>query len=575
MISPYHNKVKKRTMLVFFLLLLWICVIIFRLTQFQIIEHSQFESKILDQNQNIESINPKRGNIYDRNGVILAISLPRKSVAYTASKDESIASQMQKIQKLKRPLGLTTNEVQRIGERIKNNEGFIWVKRKINQSQVQLVKKLSLRGIHMLEENKRFYPHGDLASHIIGNVNIDDDGASGIEYEYNSILKGELGKGLILVDARKREYRFDTLQAPVPGQDIYLTIDETIQHMTERVLEKAVKESQANWGIVVISNPATGEILATANVPSFDPNTPPPFTSDLNRNRAIQHIFDPGSTFKIITATAALESGSVDLDQIFDCSEGTVYIAGKTISDHHRFELLTFPEVIIHSSNVGTIKISQLIGEKALYETIKRFGFGQKTGIDLPGEEKGIFRNVSNWTTISSASLSIGYEISVTAIQMLQALNIIINDGALIPFRLTKKTPGHDDHNSLVSPHTAQTLKSILKKAVEEGTGLPAQIKGFPAAGKTGTAQRYLPSIRGYSSSSHRALFLGYTPADNPTLSMIVVIDDPKGLYYGGQVAAPIFKEIAYQVLRYLKISPKMEELQPLITAKKWSPTGE
>jgi cell division protein FtsI (penicillin-binding protein 3) len=231
--------------------------------------------------------------------------------------------------------------------------------------------------------------------------------------------------------------------------------------------------------------------------------------------------------------------------------------------------------VIIHSSNVGTIKISQLIGEKALYETIKRFGFGQKTGIDLPGEEKGIFRNVSNWTTISSASLSIGYEISVTAIQMLQALNIIINDGALIPFRLTKKTPGQDDHNPLVSPHTAQTLKSILKKAVEEGTGLPAQIKGFPSAGKTGTAQRYLPSIRGYSSSSHRALFLGYAPADNPTLSMIVVIDDPKGLYYGGQVAAPIFKEIAYQVLRYLKISPKMEELQPLITAKKWSPTGE
>lgn len=575
MISFYHNKVKKRTMLVFFLLLLWICVIIFRLTQFQIIEHSQFESKILEQNQNTEPINPKRGNIYDRNGTILAISLPRKSVAYTASQDESFASQMQKIQKLKRPLGLTLSEVQRIGERIKNNEGFIWVKRKINERQVQHVKNLSLSGIHMLEESKRFYPHGDLASHIIGNVNIDDDGASGIEYEYNSVLKGELGKGLILVDAKRRVYRFDTLEEPVPGQDIYLTIDEIIQHTAERELEKAVQKAQANWGTVIISNPATGEILATANVPSYDLNTPPALTSDRRRNRAVQHIFDPGSTFKIITATAALESGSVDFSQIFDCSEGTVYIAGKTISDHHPFELLTFSEVIINSSNVGTIQIGQLIGEKSLYETIKRFGFGQKTGIDLPGEEKGIFRNVSNWTTISIASLSIGYEISVTAIQMLQALNIIINDGALIPFHLTKREPGQDDHNPLVSPHTAQTLRGILQKAVEKGTGQAAQIKGFPTAGKTGTAQRYLPSIRGYSSRSHRALFLGYAPADNPILSMIVVIDDPKGLYYGGQIAAPIFKEIAYQILRYLQIPPKMEDLQPLITAKKWSPTGE
>jgi cell division protein FtsI (penicillin-binding protein 3) len=562
-------------MLVFFLFLIWICVVILRLTQFQIIEHSQFEEDILSQNQDIESIIPKRGNIYDRNGETLAISLPRKSVYYTPPLDESLASQLKKIRKLKRPLGLTSHEIQKIGERIKKNKRFIWVKRKISDEQAQLVKKLSLSGIAMREENKRFYPHGNLASHIIGNVNIDDEGAGGIEYEYNSLLKGEEGKGLLLKDAKHREYRFDTLQEPLPGQDVYLTIDEVIQHFVESAIEKAVKNAQANWGTVIISNPATGGILASAVAPSFDLNAPPPHTSELRRNRAIQHLFDPGSTFKIVTATAALETSSVGLYDTFDCSEGVVYIAGKSIRDHHKFEILTFSEVISHSSNVGTIQIGQRVGENSLYNTIKLFGFGEKTGIDLPGEEKGIFRNVNAWTDISIASLSIGYEISVTAIQMLQALNIIINDGVRIPFHLTKKEPAFADPRLLISRYTTQNLKGILKKAVYDGTGQEAQIKGFPTAGKTGTAQRYIPSLRGYSSRSHRALFLGYAPADNPVISMIVVIDDPKGLYYGGQVAAPVFKEIAYQVLRYLQIPPKMDELKPLITAQKWSPDEE
>lgn len=577
--SYYQKKAKKRTFILLSLFLIWLVVIIFRLVRFQIIEYSYFKTKVTAQNQNIEPVIPKRGTIFDRSGVILARSVPRQSVFYIPFKEEPIELQLEKIQKLKTILDLSGREFQIIKQRIEKNKTFIWIKRKIDPEKVKKVKDLahSGTGIYLREENKRFYPHGDLGSHIIGRVNIDDAGASGIEFKHNSVLAGEQGKSLILRDAKRKKYRLETIKEPISGKDVYLTIDETIQYIAQKALQKAVDKASASWGSVIISKPDSGEILGMATYPTSDLNQPPP-NQELIRNRAIHHIFDPGSTFKIITASAALETKKVSLTDTFDCSEGAIHIAGKTIRDHHRYEILSFPEVIINSSNVGTIQVGMRVGDKDLYKTINQFGFGQRTGIDLPGEERGIFRNLDRWTSISIASLSIGYEISVTAIQMLQAINIIANKGVSVPPRIVKKTSeSYENTNEMfenqkrvISRETASTISSILQEVVRKGTGTAAQIKGYSIAGKTGTAQKLNPSTKQYSSSQHAAIFVGFVPAEKPFISIIVIIDSPKGPYYGGLVAAPVFREISAQILRYCHIPPKKEPSQTLVAAKNW-----
>jgi len=571
----YQKKTHIRTVILAFFFMIWLTGLTIRLIQLQIFEHPRLKAEVLEQTQNMDTIHPKRGTIYDRSGNILARSLPRQSVYYTPHKAEPYHLRLEKINKLQKVLNLSEYELQKIRKRTERNTPFIWIKRKINPEKEERVKELSLSRVYFKEENKRFYPHGKLAAHLLGRVNIDEVGASGIEYKYNSILEGKKGKHLILRDAKKREYRFETLKEPEVGKDLVLTIDETIQYCAEKELERAILKTEADWGTVVISQPSTGEILAMANYPTCDLNNPPPMPLTLDRNRAIHHNFEPGSIFKIVTASAALEAKKVTLSDSFDCSKGSIHIAGKTIRDYERFGILSFPEVIIHSSNVGTIQIGQSLGEDILYETIKTFGFGQKTGIDLPAEEKGIFRSLYNWSQISTASLSIGYEISVTAIQMLQAINAIANKGVIITPRVVKKiliSPDEPKENPLqrrriISEETASILALILQKAVQKGTGIAAQIEGYKVAGKTGTAQKFNPSLGRYSSTSHISSFVGFVPAESRTISMIVIIDEPKGKYSGGKIAAPVFRDIARQVLRYLRI-PKQEEYKKTILAK-------
>ena len=557
--------------------MIWLVGLTIRLIQLQVFEHPRLKTEVLEQNQNRNTIHPKRGTIYDCMGNILARSLPIQSVFYSPFKGEPSHLQLEKIKKLKKILDLSQNELQNIYKRIGKNSSFIWIKRKIDPEKEEKVKKLSLSGIYFFEENKRFYPHGKLAAHLLGRVNIDDVGASGIEYKYNSVLEGKKGEHLILRDAKKREYRFETLKEPEAGKDLILTIDETVQYYAEKELERVMRKTEASWGTVIISQPATGEILAMANYPTCDLNNPPPMPLSLDRNRAIHHNFEPGSTFKIVTASAALEERKVNLTDSFDCSKGFIRVAGKTIRDHELFGVLSFPEVIIHSSNVGTIQFGQDIEEEIFFETIKAFGFGEKTGIDLPAEEKGIFRPLDNWTQISAASLSIGYEISVTAAQLLQAINAVANKGFIISPRVVKKILSSPDEATvkayrrrrIISEKSALILTSILQKAVQRGTGITARIKGYKVAGKTGTAQKFDPSIGGYSSTDHISSFAGFVPADNPALSMIVVIDEPKGPYSGGEVAAPLFREIASLVLRYLRIPKREDHLNTIIAERR------
>jgi cell division protein FtsI (penicillin-binding protein 3) len=379
-------------------------------------------------------------------------------------------------------------------------------------------------------------------------------------------------------DAKKREYEFETLKEPEDGKDLVLTIDETIQFYAEKELEKAVRESGAKWGTVIIAYPSSGEILAMANFPTYDLNNLPPSPTVVDRNNAIHHNFEPGSTFKVVTASAALETNKVSLADSFDCSQGYISVAGKLIRDHQHYGILSFPEVIIHSSNVGTVQLSHNLDKNSFYKTIRKFGFGKKTGINLPAEEKGIFRKVKDWSRISPASLSIGYEISVTALQMLQAVNIIANDGVLVPPRIVRRVLNASNQSTrnplrpmrTISRETASILTSILQAVVQGGTGSPARIAGYRIAGKTGTAQIFDPSIGRYSSEAHIASFVGFVPADNPAFSIIVVIDEPTGSYYGGEVAGPVFREISKQLLQYLKIPRQKTPQRNIIAENRW-----
>lgn len=574
--ATYHQKkTKKRTYFLAFFFLMWLSVLVLRLVQLQVIDHMELKTEAIQQNQNKQRIEPKRGSIFDRNMTILARSVPRYSVFLHPLENESLEEQWSRAKKVGQVLRLTSSKLSTIKKQIDKDANFIWLARKVEESMAARVSKMNIEGIYFREENKRFYPQGKRAAHVLGRVNVDEIGVSGIEYKYNAILQGVEGEGLILRDAKRRRYRFETLKPPVDGKNLVLTLDETIQYVAEKELAQAVLQSQAEWGTVIVSEPFTGEILAMANYPTYDLNRPPYPPTKIDRNKAVHHTYDPGSTFKIITLAAALEYNSVGLGEKFDCTQGYTVYAGNTFWDHERLGVLAFPEVFIHSSNIGAIFIGLRIGEENLFRTIQRFRFGQRTGIDLPAEEMGLLNPLEKWTKISVASHSIGYEISVTPIQMLQAVNVIANHGFIVPPRIVKRI--HDSERDAVSSvsyqraiseQTASSVKNILLGVVASGTGVTAQIPGYTVYGKTGTAQKYDRTQKRYISTAHVASFAGVVAKENPLFSMIVVIDNPKGRYYGSQVAAPVFREVAKKTLRYLRIPPDQNSQDTLIASK-------
>ena len=547
--------------------LLWAGVISARLFELQVLRHSQLKAEVNGQSRNKRSIIPERGAILDRNGKVLAETLPAPSVCFQPLKDDALDSRLDKLNRLKKILDLSESDYQKIKARIVNNENFTFLKRKTDDETARRAMALNLDGVFLQEENKRFYPLGPLAAHVLGGVDVDNEGQSGIEFRFNSTLGGEKGQILSFRDAYRRDYQFEILKPASAGKDIVLTIDETLQYIAEKELEKAVAANNANWGTVIVSHPASGEILAIANCPSYDPNDFPPSSPEAGRDRAIQDIFEPGSTFKIVTASAALETNLVRLTDYFDCSKGSIQIGRSPVRDHKLMGILSFPDVIIHSSNVGTIQVGLRVGPEALYNMVKAYSFGEKTGIELPGEGEGMLRSLKIWNKVSTLPhIAIGYEIGVTALQMLQAMNVVANRGLMLPARIVKKIAGRPSSAAIsqgppervISEQTASELTEIFRRVVEEGTGTAAQIPGYDIAGKTGTAQKYDRVARSYSSAKHLASFIGFAPAEKPVISIIVVLDEPKiGEHYGGQVAAPIFREIARRSLFYLHVLPR------------------
>jgi len=550
-------------------LLVWALVLAGRLFQLQILRHDRFKAEVVEQNQNIRTIPARRGTIYDRRGRILARSLPVQSVFLSPAAKETPDVQRRVVSDLAGILSLSREERAKIEARIDKKDRFIWIKRKIDDEAALAVESLRLPGIFMQEEPRRFYPQGRLAAHVLGFVNIDEKGKNGVENVFNEDLAGRMGRSLILRDARRRAYHLEVIERAVPGRDLELTIDESIQYFAQQALAGAIKAHEASWGTVIVSYPATGEILALASFPDFDPNQAAP-SPEAELNRAIAVQFDPGSTFKIVTAAAALENGAVRAGDRFDCSRGVVPLAGNFVHDHKPFGILSFADVVSHSSNVGMIQVGTRLARGEFYDAVKAFGFGAKTGVDLPGEIDGTAHPPSQWAANDQAYQSIGYGISVTAIQVLQAVNVIANDGVLVPPRIVRdeSRPAGAGARSVLPAPVARQLREILRRVVEDGTGTSARIPGYPIAGKTGTTQKLDETLRRYTSLRHLASFAGFVDSHPAAFSMIVVIDDPRGDdQYGGLVAAPVFREIAQRILRHLRIPPAPAETPVLTVA--------
>jgi cell division protein FtsI/penicillin-binding protein 2 len=557
----YENDIRRRVKFLSFLLAVWGLLIAARLVQVQVLGHARARAVVLRQARDKVKIEPRRGNILDRNGVILASSLPSPSVAIRPIEDETPAAMSARVAKLKAALGLSAAEVRYVLGRLREGYNYTYVKKKVLEEDAARVMALDLPGVELDAGTRRYYPHKTLACHVLGGMTLDGGILAGVEARYDDVLKGEEGQQICYTIPGGRNYGTQIIKNPIPGRDITLTIDSTIQYIVEKELYEAVAQHRASSGCVIVMSPFSGEILALASWPPYDvDHFPGPKEAWINR--AVQTAYEPGSTFKIVTAAAVRERNRVGFGELFDCSAGFIRVGGTTITDHERLSVLSFPQVLIHSSNVGTVQFALRLTIPEYYETIRAFGFGAKTGIDLPGELLGSVKAPDRWNKKNSLPhIAIGYEVMVTPIQMLGAMNAFATGGLLVrPHLVTDGAAPLEDGDGprrAMSERTARELVDrVFSKVVEEGTAKLCSPDGFGAAGKTGTAQRYDSKLGTYT-SNYTASFVGFTPLEQPRLSIIVRLDDPKEGYYGGQNCAPVFKAIAKQVLRYLRVPPE------------------
>lgn len=572
------KKSRKRAVILRTIIYFTFAIIIFRLINLMVLNHESLTKRADLQYGTVKTLRPQRGLIWDRRMRKMAVNIDVDSLYAVPSQIEDIEYLSLRLS----PIIKVSSEDLR--ERLfrKRQKDFIWLMRRLDEETSHRVRKLKkilrLEAIGLLTESKRFYPKGQTASHIIGYTNIDNEGIEGIELKYDEYLRGKRKKVFNNRDARGRSLS-KGIEEATAGNNILLTIDETIQYIVEREIEKAMQEWKARAATAIMMNPMSGEILAMANCPTYDPNLPGRSPGYKRRNRAITDIYEPGSTFKSILAAAALEEGIVEVDEEFDVSKGYIVVGGKAIRDIHRHETLTFKDVIQRSSNVGAVQVGLRLGEEKYYKYMRRFGFGEKTGIDLPGEVRGILRSPGDWSGTSLAALSIGQEIGVTPLQILRAYSAIANGGLLMrPYIVSEIISPEGEVIKRFSPkvvrrvishETAESLKEILKTVVEEGgTGHRAYIKGNLVAGKTGTAQMVDPETGSYSKDKYVSSFVGFVPADNPRIALIVVVYEPEGTRYGGVVAAPVFKRIIEHTLTYLEIPMERNENHILLVSK-------
>ena len=557
----------ERLLLVASIMLACLVAVLGRLGYLQLFRHSEYLAHAARQQQRTIEITPKRGSLYDRNRDPLAMSIPADSVFAVPVEigDPQLAAQL-----LSRVLGIPSDILE---AKLGSAQSFAWVARKVPPDKKEAVEALNLKGVYFQKENQRIYPKRDLAAHVLGFVDLDEKGLGGIEYELDNQIRGKSEKIVVMADARQRW--FDGVEAQRErGADVVLTLDEQIQYIAERELASAVAKTHAIAGTVVVMNPDNGEILALANWPRFNPNAANEASAEARMNRAVTALYEPGSTFKLITLAAAFDQGIIRPGEVFDCENGAVYVAGHRIRDHKPFGLLTVSDILAQSSDVGAIKIALRLGAPKFYDYIRAFGFGQLTGVDLPGEGKGLVRRLENWSAISIGSISMGQEVGVTPIQLITAVSAIANGGMLYKPRVVAELRRDNqvlpmegpsapaEPRRVIRPETAATLRRLMEGVVLNGTGKLARLEGWTAAGKTGSAQKIDPFTGRYSRTQLIASFTGFAPINNPAVTILVSLDSPVGEHEGGQVAAPVFKRMAEQVLPYLDV-PRDVPIEP------------
>jgi cell division protein FtsI (penicillin-binding protein 3) len=539
------------------LLCLWLLAICVRLVYLQIFCYGDFERRAQHQQQRSFDLSPKRGVIYDRAGRELAMSIQVDSAFVVPSEAPDLANAISLITRI-------TKDDPRVVLADCSAHKFCWVARKADADVIDRIRALNLQGIHFQKEPKRFYPKRELAAQVLGYVGTDDQGLSGLERQFNQQLQGKPGKLMISVDARKRWFA-SVEKEPESGNSVVLTIDQNIQYIAERELERGMEETHAIAGTAIVENPRTGEILALTNRPTFNPNIRKEITNDALKNRAVSDVYEPGSTFKTVTISAGLEEKITRPEEMFDCQMGSIVINGMRIRDSRPHGMLSVADILAESSDVGAIKVALRLGDERLYKYIRAFGFGQQTGIELPSETRGLTKPVSRWSKVSIGAISMGQEIGISAVQLAAMISTIANDGVRVPPRIVAGTivPQNApqtvafqpvEGTRVVSSLTAAQMRQMLQGVVLHGTGRKAILEGYSSAGKTGTGQKVDPATGAYSKTKYVASFAGFAPINDPQIVAVVILDSPVGLHQGGQVSAPVFQRITQQVLEYLHV---------------------
>ncbi len=582
--------------------LVWVCAILGRLFWLQIVRHRDFVERAEKQQQRTFEVAPRRGVLYDRNLCELAMTVLVPSIYADPSQIADKQATAKTLASLVHtdPEDALTTEAQ-IVERLNDGHNFAWIARRVTPQVATAVKALNIKGIFFQQEFARFYPDNQLAAQALGYVGSDDNGLGGLEEKFDSELHGAPGLMYTAVDAR-RKVLGSIERDPEPGQNLVLTVDENIQFMAERALDHAMQTTQALNGTAVVQDVHTGQILALAIRPTFNPNQIRHSTPDMLRDHAVSDVYEPGSTFKLVTYSAAMDSGVAKPDDMIDCSGGQITVAGQVIHDDKSDRGLgTIPvaAALAHSSDVCAIKLALRVGPDRMYQYIRSFGFGSRSSVELPGETRGLLRPLKNWRPASIGYVAIGQEIAVTPLQLVSMVSTIADGGVYLPPHIlmqdqsANQAPmpplvaspiraGEDLPSQLppgahrvISTLAAAEMRKMMEGVVLFGTGKSAQLDGYSSGGKTGTAQKIDPVTHTYSKTMHIASFAGFAPVNNPLIAVAVVLDSPKGAYYGASVSAPVFAEVAQQVLEYLGVQHDIDLRPADLASTKDAPITE
>lgn len=551
-----YNQMQRRILALEAVILAAVLCVEGRLAFLQVFKHSEFRQLAYRQQYTPKETSPSRGFIEDRSGALLAMNIGLFNVC---AHPEQITDKVAAAAALSRALAVPYTEVY---SKLAGNKPFVWVAREVPYERSEAVEALKLEGVEATREQHRFYPDHEMAAQALGFAGIDNQGLDGLEKYYDRLLTGKSGLVLTERDARGRVVLADNkaVKAGADGLNIVTTLDKTIQHIAQVELEKAFEKYRCKAASAVVLDPHTGEILALANYPTFDPNRFSDFPREDWKDRVVNDEFEPGSTFKIVTAVGALEEGAVNEDDKFFCENGAYHTDyGRVVSDHEKYGWLTFREIFGYSSNIGMVKVGMKLGEKNLYRYCRQFGFGVTTGIDLPGEADGKLRPLDKWSGLSMTTIPYGYEVSATPLQVLDAYAAIANGGVMVKPHIVKCLVDADGKvvkefkprkiRKVCSARTARRITEMMKWVVEKGTGTAVALPSYPIAGKTGTAYKFMNGH--YSKYNYVSSFVGFVPAESPRFVIYVSLDDPRGIYWGGFTAGPVFKEVAKRALAY------------------------